>query len=202
MARYGARTEVYVVPYSGSTLKYGFLTSVKATTGTELGHTPVDRAALPVGLAFGVNAPKPGKATKLTPTGSESSFYDISKAGSLKADGWSTSFPIIRRGKVGRKSVCVYVTLGSIKYAWMQNRETHAKIAADLAALGIELGTSDDRDLVFGARFPVPLRGYKLNADNTIVSTFIDPSKADSLPPGWATSAKEYVQGVAGADGG
>lgn len=202
MARYGERTEVYVVPYGGSTLKYGFLTSVKDTTSTELGHTLVDRVTLPPGLAFGVNAPKPGKATKLTVTGSESSFYDISKAGSLRANGWSASFPTIRRGKSGRKSICVYVTLGPIKYAWMQNKETHAKIAADLAALGIEVGTSDDRDLVFGARFPRPLRGYKLNADNTIVSTFIDPSKADSLPEGWSTSAKEFVQGVAGADGG
>lgn len=195
MARYGTRSEVYVVPHANSVVKYGFLTSVRNTTQTELGQVAVDRANLPAGLVFGANAPKPGRASKMTATGSESSFYDIGKAGALKNDGWRLSFPTIRRGKTGRRSVCVYVTMGTIKYAWMQNRETHTLIAADLGGLGIELGTSDDRDLVWGARYPQPPRGYKTGADNRTISTFIDPSKADNLPAGWAGSGREEVQG-------
>ncbi len=202
MARYGSRSEVYVVPYADSIVKYGFLTNVKGATGTALGHVEVNRASLPVGLVFGANAPKPGRASKLSATGNESSFYDIGKAAALRADGWRLSFPTIRRGKTGRRSVCAYVTLGQIKYAWMLNNETRAAIGGDLAALGIELGTSNDRDLVWGARFPKPVKGYKTTADNTTISTFIDPSKADNLPAGWAGSGREEVQGVVGADGG
>ncbi len=194
MARYGAREEVCVTPYTGSTIKYGFLTSVKESTQTALGHLAVNRAALPQGLVFGANAPKPGRASQTTATGSESSFYDITKAAELKADGWRLGFPSVRRGKTGRKSVCVYVTLEGVKYAWMQNSETHALLAADASALGLELGTSDDIDLVWGARFPQPPRASKTGADNRTVSTFIDPSKADDLPPGWASGSREFIQ--------
>lgn len=193
MARYGTREEVYVTPYPTATIKYGFLTSVKESTRTALGHVAVNRAALPEGLVFGANAPKPGKASQTTAAGSESSFYDVSKSAALKVDGWRLSFPTVRRGKTGRKSTCVYVTIDGIKYAWMQNNETHGLLAADASALGLELGTSDDIDLVWGARFPRPPRAYKTGADNRTISTFVDPSKIDSLPPGWASGSTEFI---------
>lgn len=201
MARYGARTEVYVTPFAGSQIKYGFLTNVKEASQTALGHVKVNRSQLPEGLVFGANAPKPGRASKFTATGNESSFYDIKQAEALRAAGWRMSFPTIRRGKVGRRSVCVYVTLGSINYAWMLNNETKASIGKDLDALGIKLGKADDRDLVWGARFPKPPKGYKTGADNRTISTFIDPSKVDNPPAGWSSSGREEVQGVPTADG-
>lgn len=201
MARYGTRTEVYVTPFAGSAIKYGFLTNVKESSQTALGHIKINRTQLPVGLVFGANAPKPGRASKLTATGSESSFYDITKADTLRVDNWRLSFPTIRRGKAGRRSTCVYVTLGSINYAWMMNNETKNSIGKDLAALGIKLGKADDRDLVWGARFPKPPKGFKTGADNRTISTFIDPGKVDNPPAGWSSGGSEKVQGVAGADG-
>lgn len=200
MGRYGARKLVYVTPYATAPIKYGFSTSIKEASQTALGQTGIETGALPAGLVFGANAPKPGRASKTLTTGSESSFYDISKAQELRADAWRLTFPTIRRGRKTRKSTCLVVTIGVVEYAWLQNDETYAKIGADLAGLGIEVGTIDNPDLVWGARFPKPPRAQKVFADNSTVSTFIDPSKLDALPPGWSPS-KEIVTGVAAADG-
>lgn len=191
--KYETREAVYVTPFTGSTIKYGFLTNTKEAEQTALGQTTIDfTAALPTGLCFGANAPKPGRASKVTATQSVSSYYSIAKAGTLKADGWRLSRPFIRRGGITSKTVGVYVTLNGIKYAWMMPTETYNKIESDLAGLGIELADANDKDLVWGASSPKPPKGSKV-VDTNIISTFVDPTKANSLPTGWSLSGKEYV---------
>lgn len=81
----------------------------------------------------------------------------------------------------------------------MMPNETSAKIGdADKTALGIEVGTADDRDLVWGARFPKPPRASS-RSGQSIISTFVDldPSKIDNLPQGWQSSGREAVTGAA-----
>ena len=64
--------------------------------------------------------------------------------------------------------------------------------------LGIDDADVNDRDLVWGARFPKPPKvsiTIITGSDIDTVSTFADPSAMDSLPAGWAASGRERVLG-------
>lgn len=183
-----------MTPFPGI-IKYGFLTNAPQTVGTSLGHELVPANA-PTGLVFGANAPKPGRASKRRVAGTDSSFYDHTKYAALRADGWSLTFPRRRRGAVGQNSRTVYVTTGGIKYAWRIPNHTWTKVGAAAAALGIQVATASDDDLVFGASIPKPPKAIKVEvgADGTdVISTFVDPSRVDTLPEGWSTSNGERV---------
>lgn len=190
MAVYDAKTAVWVVPYTGAVVKYGFLTNVLASVGTDCGHTAVG-ATPPVGLVYGANSPKPGRAVKKGLTGTAGSFYSIAQRATLKTAGYTTSRPTIRRGSVSASSTAVYVTLGTIKYAWRMPTRLFTLITADASALGINLATAADRDLVWGST-PRPPKAFKTTATG-ILSTFVDPTVIDTLPTGWSTSATEEV---------
>lgn len=194
---YNNRRLVYVTPFTGATVKYGFLTNTPAAVSTACGHTEVTDA-YPTGLVIGANAPKPGRASKRTATGTNGSFYDIGNRAALRTAGYSLTNPKIRRGSVGANSRAVYVLNGGIKYAWRMPQTTYTKIGGDLAALGLVDATSNDVDLVWGASYPKPPKASRadVGADGTdIISTFVDPDAVDSLPDGWSTSSGEEYLG-------
>jgi len=197
--QYDSKRAVYVTPYTGATILYGFKTNCKATTSTACGHTDVDFAAIPAGLVFGANAPKPGRASKKDTAEHESSFYDPSVRAALIADGWSLSRGFSRRPTITELSVTVSVstnsdgtTTGPIKYAWNMPITKYNAIEAELTALGIDLPAAGDRDLVFGASAPNVPRAEKEVAGRKY-STFVAPAKLDSLPAGWSPAGGSRV---------
>lgn len=198
---YNTRRRVYVTPFPG-VIRYGFLTNVPDAVGVTCGHTvaPADGLA---GLVFGANSPKPGRASIRRTGGVDSTFYDFSRYGALRAAGASLTNPRRRRGSASALSQAVFVTINGFKYAWRIPQTQLTKIAGDAAALGLQIATAADDDLVFGVNSPKPPRASKVvvSADGVdTISTFIDPSRVDSLPDGWSTSNGEQVQlGAGGA---
>lgn len=195
--KYDKRTLVSVNPFANSGILYGFNSASTDTQKADLGQTIVDLAAPGATLVIGANAPKPGRATKQVAVGSVTSFYDIDKAGTLKAADWKiTSRPTIRRGKTQKLAKAVVITIGTIKYAWNMPNDTYNAVGADLAALGIALADANDKNLVWGASYPVLPRASQVvvaNNGTAVISTFVDPAKLNSLPPGWSASGKEYA---------
>lgn len=187
---YGTRTLVSVTPYTGSTIKYGFLTNADSATQTALGHTAIT-GAYPTGLVLGANAPKPGRASRLRATGVESSFVSATARASALGAGWKLSPGRVRNGASSTKSKTVYVTYQGNKIAWKMPTFLYSKISADLAGLGVLDAASADIDLVFGARYPRLPRVAKINVPETGAAsrytTFCDPDALDALPTGWAT---------------
>ncbi|MBD2465779.1 hypothetical protein H6G89_32845 [Oscillatoria sp. FACHB-1407] len=194
--RYDSRDEVYVNPFQGSGINYGFLTNVNSERRGVLGHTAVDRSALPPAIVFGANAPKPGRASRKFADGHAASFYDIAQVAALRSAGWSLTRPFIRRARTSDLASTRFVTVGGIKYAWQLNNTTATRIGGDLAGLGVQTPTQNDRDLVFGASYPKPPRAVRITdtgSSQDSVSTFADPSRADSLPAGWRIQGREFV---------
>lgn len=189
--KYKDRELVYVTPYTGATLKYGFQTNADEGVKSVLGHTAIT-GDYPEGLVIGANTPKPPRASRERATGVESSFISAPSIAAARQAGWRIRPGKVRPGANGRRSKCVYVTAGSIKYAWMMPLTLYARITAgDKAALGIQDATPNDLDLVFGASYPrIPKVNFKaFGQDGTdTLSTFCDPQKLDSLPSGWAPS--------------
>jgi hypothetical protein len=186
---YGPRELVWVKPFTGATVKYGFLTNVDEAVNVILGHTAVT-AAYPVGLVIGANAPKPPRAKKRFTTGVESSYCDAAAAALARADGWKISAGKIRLGSSGAKSKTVYVVHETNKIAWKMPSYLYTKLtAADLTGLGIKTAVAADKDLIFGVRYPQLPRVTKFDAAaDSSYSTFCDPAKLESLPTGWVTA--------------
>lgn len=194
---YGKRTLVYVIVSPQIPIKYGFPTNLEASDRTALGHASVFGAGGYVpGLVLGANAPKPAVARRFTVgKGYQSSFINAGNYQSAANAGWSISRAKIRRGGKTPKMTAVYVTIGTIKYAWLMHDRllNNSTIKADMARLGIKKA-SGEKDLVWGARYPTPPTA-QFTATGTqgrkTISTMIDPSKADSLPTGWSMVAEK-----------
>lgn len=190
MARTDSKRIVYVTPFRGSSIKYGFATNIDQTQGNQLGHTDVS-AGIPTGYVFGANSPKPARASKRYATGTVSSFVDADQVAAARAQNWKIGTGRLRRGGSSGRSKTVYVTLGGINYAWQMPDDTAARIGS-LASLGIREATGAETDLVFGATTPKPPRAKKAiggtGESQTIISTFYDPSA--SLPAGWSASGR------------
>lgn len=187
MGVYDDRLRVFVEPFQGTPVKYGFPSNVDAAVATACGHQQITGDV--VGLVFGANSPKPGRASRKNAAGeSQSSFYDFAVYFQLIEDGWSVSLPKRKRGGTTARGRSVYVTVNGIKYAWnMTNRQ--AQRIGDLAGLGIEQATNNDTDLVFGASQPKPPSARKVEVGEggtDVISTFVDPTRADNLPEGWS----------------
>ncbi|MEP0868877.1 hypothetical protein NDA01_03575 [Trichocoleus desertorum AS-A10] len=191
MSRYAKKRMAHVLPFIGSTHRYGFKTNVEDKIGTEAGHKVIS-TAVPNGMVIGANAPKPARGTKTRITSGKietfSTFVDATKLNSLPA-GWSVSRPKVRRGRQTPKTVIAYVTIRGVNYAWNLPKSTQSKIRTFLAALGIKIATTNDKDLVFGASYPKPPKaGIILPSGQggiDTISTFVDPSVMDRLPDGW-----------------
>ena len=198
---YGTRNLAWVPPFTGSTIKYGFMTNADTAISTVLGHTVIaPGAAKPTGLVVGANAPKPWKASRLRADGSDSSFVAPAAVAAAVAAGWKiTSRGKVRIGSTSARSRAVYILYQGNKLAWRMPNYSFSKIpAADLTSLGILPATSADLDMVFGASYPVlPRVAATLGAAPNLnrVSTFCDPAALDALPAGWAPvkASSEYA---------
>lgn len=203
--QYDPTRAVSVKPFTASAILYGFKTNCKAATSTACGHVAVDYANLPANLVFGARAPKPGRASRLNADEYESSFYDVTNFGALKAAGWSTTKPFVRRPTVTTRSVTVSISTnsagnatGAIKYAWNIPIGLYNKISDELAGLGIELPAASATDLVFGANEPRPPRASKKEVGEggvDILTTFVAPARFNALPEGWAPAggSRQYI---------
>lgn len=203
--QYDKTRPVYVQPYNGSPILYGFKTNCKAATSTACGHTDVDYVSLPQNIVFGARAPKPGRASRLNGDEYESSYYFYANFAALKTDGWATTRPFVRRPSTSSRSVTVAVSTnsdgnatGPIKYAWNMPIGLFTKINDELAGLGIELPDATATNLVFGANSPRPPRASKTvtGAGGTdILTTFVAPAKFNELPAGWAPAggSRQYI---------
>lgn len=192
MSRYAQKRMVHILPFVGSVHRYGFKTNVEDKIGTEAGHKKIT-TTVPNGMVIGANAPKPARGTKTRVVGGKvetfSTFVDATKLNSLPA-GWSVGRPKVRRGRQTPKTVIAYVTIRGVNYAWNLPKSTQSKIKSYLNGLGIKIAGTNDKDLVFGAEYPKPPKAGIILPSGAggidHISTFVDPSKIDSLPAGWA----------------
>lgn len=168
-------------PYAA--IKYGFNSGADAGDKAILGQTAVTAADV-TGLVIGANNIKPGKATKLKATGSESSFYSDGTATALKAAGWKLTRPKISSYRTSSRSELLYVTINGVKYGWRSAKSSGAR-PAGADGLGIKSVTTS-KDVIYGCSFPKPPRATAITPDGNSFSTFVDPSKADKLPDGWS----------------
>lgn len=186
MGKYDDRYKVSVVPFNGSTIRYGFLTNIDAADGATLGHQDANAAV--AGLVFGANSPKPARASRKRATGTTSSFIDWNSIPAARAAGWSTGKASIRRGGTTAKSRVVAVTFNGITYAWNMPLDTYNNIgAADRQTLGVRDTDTNDTDLVFGADSPKPPKAI-FDAGEDSYSTYYDPTNG-SLPEGWSSAS-------------
>ncbi len=188
---YQSRDLVSVLPFTNAPILYGFKTNSDGATRTQLGHRAVP-GAYPANLVIGANLPKPPRASIIrgvTSTRTRSTFCSADKVTEARAAGWTVRPGKVRRGYSTAAAKCVYVTDGTVKYAWMMPTRLYNRIQADLAGLGIELADGNDRDLVFGASYPVlPRAAFRaIAADGAVdvLGTFVDPQRVDNLPTGW-----------------
>lgn len=200
MANTDPKRIVYVTPFLGSPVRYGWGTNIDQAQSAQLGHTPLGGAA-PQGYVFGANLPKPARASRTFATGTVSSFIDVGAVESARVSGWAVGKAKVGRGGTTAKTITVYVTIEGVKYAWRMPTATQNRIGGDFGGLGLRLSQPSDTDLVFGASTPKPPRATKTvgvgdNVDR--ISTFYDPSTA--LPVGWSgiASGQEPTQAPGG----
>ncbi len=191
MGKYDSKRLVYVVPYVGSTIKFGFLTNIDSAQSTQLGHTAVT-GTYPSGFCLGANSPKPARASKQLASGTVSSFINAGSVTTARSQGWRIGKARQRRGGKRPKSVVVYVTIQGIKYAWNLPDSTVVKMGG-ITPLGIKQAASNEKDLVFGASSPTPPKATKVvgtGATTDVVTTFYDPTV--TLPTGWNAVASGF----------
>ena len=187
--RRGEQVKVYVTI---GDLKYGFRTSERIHNAykSELGQTLVTNFS---NVVFGINSPKPPKASKEFSTGTISSFCSTKKIANLKKAGWRVQANTRIRGvRTSGKTRTVYVEMpGGWKYAWNITASE-----ADLAGeLGFVLATgSDASDLVWGSESPKPPRASKTTPEG-VVSTFVKPQRSvmdAAAGKGWTVERIDY----------
>lgn len=194
------------IPIGGATINYGFNSGLKDTDRAAFGQTVIDFAAPPAKLVFGANSPKPYRASKRETTGYTASFCSHDKVATLRTAGYSiTNF----KSRTATKTVLsktYVVDIGGIAYAWIAPNFPSGLTDEDLTALGVQLATASDEDLVFGASMPKPARYSKeitggAGEGTNRVTVFIDPTKEDSaVTAGWTKvkSRKTYTIAAGG----
>lgn len=194
-------------PITGATFAYGFRTKIETTSSTALGHTAVTDANLPNTL-FGINHPKPRRATKdfAAPRNTETSFIAAASIASARADGWVILAARERNYSNSSRTTLVYVeartqktapvSTAIYKFGWrMPDQQWDVMTEAERTALGIEAVGDDDTDIVYGVTDDrsYPKRAYVRRniaaedapAQFSRISTFVAYNKLDSLPTGW-----------------
>lgn len=187
----GERRNVFVTIGS---IKYGFKTSSRTKQhATTLGHQD---AAAANGVIYGINSPKPNRATLISEKGLGriSSFIDPGKEKEARKANWTITRTGGRRA-IGesRTTIAVYVnTPFGWKYAWRMQKADFSSFGA---ILGIKKATAADADdLVWGANNPKPPRASKLD-NGSVNSSFIEPSAATidkAFAAGWNVSGINY----------
>lgn len=161
---------------------------------TDLGITEV---AVQTFLFYGVNAPKPYRATKTTETPtavtSQSSFVSSAKVASLRSNGnYNLSAPkgslkISGNPNIVTAYIPIPSAVGTAKYLWNMKKVVFDKVATDL---GIEKATKNDlNEAIRGLNRPTLPRAIK-RIEGVNRSTFVDPAKIDdAAAKGWTTEA-------------
>jgi hypothetical protein len=192
MSKYDNTRLAWVVPSTGSEIKYGFRSNIDEATATILGHTII-AGEYPVGLVIGANSPKPPRASRRQASGYQSSWCSSTAVVAARAAGFTVRAGKRRRARSSSRSATVYVSDGGLKLAWNIPRTTYQRIIQnDLTALGIKTAGAGDEDLVFGQSYPKKPRVsfFASGADGVdIISTYADPSKLNSLPNGWSSNS-------------
>lgn len=190
MSRTGPKRLVAVTPFASSPIKYGFNTNIDQAQSTQLGQVGVNTFAS--GFVLGANAPKPARARKRFASGVVSSFISAGSVTAARTAGWSVGKGSYRAGGSSAKGKVVYVTIAGIKYGWNMPNTTAQRIGGALAQLGIREGRTTDKDIVFGASYPVPPKASRAVASSggsSTLTTFYDPTVV--LPAGWRAAGKK-----------
>lgn len=192
-----------VIP--GSQLKFGWRSpkGVTEATRTMLGHVPGVNAdgSYVTGFILGANFPQPPRMSK---RGAGNYYCAIDRVNEARADGWKqTKSAKYLRGGSRNKTVIVAIDLRlndetgtptgpEMRIARYMRNTTKTRITdGDLPALGVQVTTQSDSNLIYGAEYPVPpeARFTAVAASDTsnidTYGTMVDPKKIDSLPNGW-----------------
>jgi hypothetical protein len=162
-------------------LKYGFRSRLAEGQRELFGQKAVTSGDFE-GFIFQSQAPRPGRAKKVTLEGSTSGYYDYTQAAALRAEKYTLGFPHFRFASSPPHSTVRFMTINSVKYAYyLPNGENNPE---GLNNLGSEIATPGAQDLVFGAAFPFPPRASTLIGGGHTFSTFYAPSVAE-IPQGW-----------------
>lgn len=197
---YANRRKVFVTPFAGQLIKYGFGTNIDVGDSSALGHGTVDAAAGVV--VFGCESPKPAKAKKVSTTtaaaGSVTSFIDASKFAAMPAGWIIAARPRARAAVSGGKTKAVFVAFSGYKYAWLMPTRLYTNIGTNRAGLGITDCVVDDyREYIWGSNNFKPPRAAKTIDGGTggadTYSTYYDPDQ--TLPTGWVQIKGGYVRG-------
>lgn len=198
--QYDNRRLVYVKPFATATILYGFQTNVRATIGETAGHTLVT-TTVPPNMVIGASAPRPGRVTSAPESDADqydSTFYDFSKYGALRAARLTLTRPKIRRGRSSTRSKAVFVTIGAdadgnggIKYAWQMGITLYNRIGTARGELKIQDATNTITDLCWGVNEPKPPKATKKG----VGTTFYDPSA--TLPAGWGSAGSTGAESIA-----
>lgn len=207
---YGRRELKAVKPIAGVDWLYGFRTNTSSSEATELGQIPATvNGKYITGLVIGANSPRPATMRKDSNTGgTDSSKVSFDAIDTARVAGWSlVSLPTTKRAihtKDGKKAFVDLRALDEqgnptgpvIKYLWNLPLFLYNLISADLPALGIELASPNDENLVIAPSFPRPpqARRITINADGSkrVNTTFCDPKKLDNLPAGWTAVSGNF----------
>ncbi|RUT07276.1 hypothetical protein DSM106972_025370 [Dulcicalothrix desertica PCC 7102] len=201
---YGDRRQVAVPCPGDADVLHGFNTDVSEATSTALGHTAVDASNL-ASTIFGINSPKPATAKKFFGTNSkgyEQSFIAAGSIATARADGWEIKpIKIMTLGNTTFARICFVEakissgSVGSYLFAWrMPLWQYNAITEAERTALGIQtFNPANDQPLqmIFGvtSKNSKPKRARKrsvVNGRTRVISTFVDYTKEDNKPVGWA----------------
>lgn len=189
--RYAERVLVHVLARTGLPLRYGFQSPMTEADKRVLGQVDVNFATPPPLLVITPDSPKPHRASRRRITTVTSSYISADQIASARAAGWRVSLNRKLRGSGGgRLSNALYVTISQIKYTWSTSVETYTLVgAANYQALGVQLATAQDDDLVWAPKFPIPGKAVLTEAGQDQLNqyeTFVDPSREDNLPDGWS----------------
>lgn len=197
---YGSRTKVFVTPFVGQTIKYGFATNIDAGDRTALGQVEVDANAGVV--VFGCESPKPAKAKKVSTAtaaaGSVTSFIDAEKLAAMPAGWIVTRRATARAAASGGRTKAVFVAFSGYKYAWLMPTRLYTNIGTNRTGLGIiDCAANDYREYIWGSNNFKPPRAAKTVDGGAggidTYSTYYDPDQ--TLPTGWVQAKAGYVKG-------
>ena len=191
MGIYEKKRAVFVTPFNGSTISYGFQTNIDSGDGAALGHKQLAGAVTPV--VFGASRPKPARLFRAKATGSTSSFVDWQNYDSLIASGnWKKAKGCVYppTGRVSQRSIRLVAEVApQLSVAWDMKSTQFNKITGDLGQLGIEiLNNNNGKNAVMG---PNNIEGVsipgvkKREGDTTFSIAYVDYQKLDRLPLGW-----------------
>lgn len=189
-----AKTDQVFVLLDVGTAKINYAYTTPHATYTELNtDLGIVKVATQSHLFFGINAPKPYRASKITETdkaiSSKTSFVSSDKVATVRTNpAYNLSAP---KGSIklsGNENVITaYIAIaaasGNVNYLWNMKKTTFDLVATDL---GISKATKNDlKNAIRGMNRPtLPKASKRISGVNR--STFVDPAKTDDAEAkGW-----------------